>query len=340
MVTVINDILDISKIEAGRMNVASVECAPDVVVTEVLTLMRVSARDKGLELRLSYADAIPETVLTDPTRLRQILFNLVGNAVKFTERGHVGLTVSGEDGSPGHVRLSFEVEDTGVGMTDAEMALIFQPFVQGDNSYSREYGGTGLGLSISRALARLLGGDIVCERAPGGGCRFTLTIVPGVAQGVRRIRPDGETARGPIEKLPPALRLLRGRALLAEDVEVNRKLVSIMLERHGLSVEHAVNGREAYELAKAAHERGKPYEIILMDMQMPELDGYEATRLLRAEGYDGPIVALTAQSLEEDRQRCIRAGCDDYTTKPVTEDDLLALVERHVPVDKTERMTG
>ena len=334
LLSVINDILDVSKIEAGRMTVEPTLCSPFETVAEVRALMDLRAREKGLELRVENTGAVPELVRTDPTRLRQILLNLVNNAVKFTETGGVVLRFGMEAGENGAERLAFEVEDTGVGLTPEQLERVFRPFVQADTSTTRRFGGSGLGLTISQNLARLLGGDLSGRSQAGLGSTFRVTIDPGPLKGVRRI--DQQTpgavraARPPLAALGSAPEL-RGRVLLAEDVSVNRRLISTILLRVGLRVEEAENGRIALDKALAAREAGQPFDLIFMDMQMPEMDGYEATRGLRQAGYPHPIVALTSHSLSGERQRCLEAGCDEYMTKPIDRLVLLQVLTRFLP---------
>ena len=334
LLSVINDILDVSKIEAGLMTVAPTLCSPFEVAYEVKALMDVPAHEKGLELSVRNAGPMPELVRTDPTRLRQILLNLVNNAIKFTDQGSVELCFSmaarGEDGEA----LIFEVSDTGVGMSSAEIERVFRPFIQADSSTTRKYGGTGLGLAISQALARLLGGDLVCQSEPGRGSAFRVSIDPGPLVGVRRLEsfPSApREQRGSVRHALGPVPLMRGRVLLAEDVPVNRRLISLVLERAGIGVADAENGRVALEKALAASAAGQPFDIVFMDIQMPEMDGYEATRALRAQGYDRPIVALTSHSMPGERERCLAAGCDEYMTKPIERLALLQVLTRFLP---------
>ena len=339
---VINDILDVAKIEAGRMTVEPTLCSPFDVVSEVVGLMEVPAKERGLDLVVRNEGQIPEVVRTDPTRLRQILINLVGNAIKFTDEGEVTLAFHMESLEGGSETLVFEVQDTGVGMSSDQIERVFQPFIQADSSTTRKYGGTGLGLAISRTLARMLGGDLLCKSEPGKGSVFRVTIAPGPLDGVRRLGrfPSGglgvrASVRAPLVLAPE----LRGRVLLAEDVAVNRRLIKLILERAGVAVESAENGRIAQEMARAALEAGEPFDIVFMDMQMPEMDGYEATRRLRQAGYLRPIVALTSHSMSGERQRCLQAGCDDYMTKPIDKMVLLRVLNRFLQ-DRGECAAG
>ena len=321
LLRLINDILDVAKLESGKL-VASIEaCSPREIVASVTELLRPSATEKCLRLETDVSSDVPQTVHSDPTRLRQILLNLVGNAIKFTASGEVGIRARFAPAVDGAAAmLVLEISDTGIGLTTEQRSRLFEPFSQADGSMARRFGGTGLGLAISRRYARLLGGDISIESAPSRGSTFRVTIaVDGPALADR----DGELASArPIA--------LRGRVLLAEDGQDNRALIVRILERAGLHVEVAANGLEAATMAIGALLSGTPYDVVLMDMQMPELTGDEAVRALRADGYTGPIVALTAQALAGDREACLAAGCDDYATKPIERAALLGLLARFV----------
>jgi signal transduction histidine kinase/CheY-like chemotaxis protein len=340
LLAVINDILDVSKIEAGRMTVDPTVCSPFRVVAEVRALNEMRAREKGLTLRVEVRGAIPEVVRTDPTRLRQILLNLVNNAIKFTDQGGIVLAFQMQGDAGGAERLVFEVQDTGSGLTREQLERVFSPFVQADTSTTRKHGGSGLGLTISRTLARLLGGDLTCSSEPGRGSSFRVTIDPGSLEGVRRLDhfPASEDGQHP-EFAPSGQGTeLRGRVLLVEDVAVNRRLISTILLRAGIRVDEAENGQVAVEKAMAARQGGQAYDIVFMDMQMPVLDGYEATRQLRQSGYMRPIVALTSHSMSGERQRCLEAGCDEYMTKPIDRLALLQVLTRFLPGDAAEEL--
>jgi len=322
LLTLLNDILDLSKIEAGRMSVERIAVSPMQVVHDVLSLMRVRASEKKLSLDVEFGFPLPRMIQSDPMRLRQILVNLVGNAIKFTDRGGVRLRVAFED----HPRsaLPIEVADMGIGMTPEQMEKLFQPFRQGDLTMARRFGGTGLGLAISRRLAHMLGGDIGVTSRAGVGSVFSLTVDTGPLEGVAFVRGEQEVsavaeARARDEAAPA----LQGRILLAEDGPDNQRLISLVLRRAGAEVEVAPNGRVAMERALEEAGAGRAFGLILMDMQMPEMDGYTATRRLRERGYAGAIVALTAHAMEGERQRCLQAGCDDFATKPIERATLL-----------------
>jgi signal transduction histidine kinase/CheY-like chemotaxis protein len=334
LLAILNDVLDLSKIEAGRMRVERIPCSLRQIVEETASLLRPRADEKRLALVVEWALPLPATIQSDPVRVRQILNNLVGNAIKFTESGSVRVRValSGP-------RLVIDVVDTGIGMSQEQIARLFQPFTQADSSTTRRFGGTGLGLAISRRMAQLLGGDIELRSTPGAGSRFRVSFDPGPLDGVDWLResdaPDAQPASAPQQA--PSLGTLRGRILVAEDTSDTRKLLRRVLERAGLQVDAAQNGAEARAMALAAVRAGEPYDVVLMDMQMPEMDGYEATSRLRAEGYRGAILALTAHAMTGEREKCIAAGCDDYATKPIDRATLLATLARHM--DKA-RQTG
>ncbi|HLK10184.1 MAG TPA: ATP-binding protein [Candidatus Binatia bacterium] len=333
LLRLVNDILDLSRIEAGRLPVERVDCSPAQLVAEVVSSMRVRADSKKLRLQLGYAGPIPERIQADPTRLRQILMNLVGNAIKFTEQGGVQVTVSLAPAADGmRATLCFAVADTGIGITPEQRERLFVPFGQADPSTTRRFGGSGLGLVISKRLANMLGGDIAVESTPGAGSTFTLGIDVGSLEGVRLVRPVERAVRAPArraawgEEAP-----LGGRILLAEDAPDNRRLLALYLKRAGAMVETAENGLAVCELALGAAAAGVPFDVILMDMQMPELDGYDATARLRQAGYRGTIIALTAHAMDGDRTRCLAAGCDDYVAKPVDRLTLIEAIRRRLP---------
>ena len=331
LLTVINDVLDLSKIEAGKMTVEHVETPLPRIVQEVADLVRPRASEKGVELRVHCATPVHERVLCDPTRLRQILMNLAGNAAKFTERGSVTLVLH-EESRPSGPRLVVDVEDTGPGLAPEAAAQLFVAFSQADASVTRRHGGTGLGLTICRRLAELLGGTVVLARsAPGEGSVFRLDLpllpVPG-ARRIESLECVPEPSPAPRSALPSPR--LCGRILLAEDGRDNQRLISLHLRRAGAEVELAENGRIALERIEAAQRAGRPFELLLSDMQMPEMDGYTLARTLRERGSPLAIVALTAHAMAEDRQTCLDAGCDDYTTKPIDRNALLECCARWI----------
>ena len=329
----INDILDISKIEAGKMEIEKVACSPVQLVEEVLSLMRIRAVEKGLSLGPRYEFPLPETIQSDPASVRQVLMNLIGNAVKFTSRGQVEVAVRYRRDEAGQAALAFGVKDSGIGMTPEQVERLFQPFTQADSSVTRRYGGTGLGLTIAKRLAEALGGGVAVESRPGEGSTFTFTLKTELPESTRMLSSLSE-AEVQVSHRPqssPSATKLRGRILLAEDGLDNQRLISLLLTNAGADVMVVDNGQLAVEAALAERETsGNPFDVIFMDVQMPVLDGYDATRRLRALGYAGPIVALTANAMSEDCRRCLDAGCDDYLAKPFSRENLLEMAARHL----------
>ena len=369
LLTLLNDILDMSRLESGRMTLAPVPLALRDLLIEVDALMRPQAQLKGLTFSIDADAAVPQRALLDPTRMRQVLFNLVANAIKFTEQGRVALEVrvvpaagrsSGPlsgvatpaDADPAVVGISwvdFTITDTGIGMDAATLAKLFQRFSQGDDSRSRRFGGTGLGLEISRNLARLMGGDIVVTSRQGEGSTFVFTVplqVLPALQGVPEggVEPlAGDVAPSQLAGAAPATdgaatastedaapeRSLR--VLVAEDNEVNRMVMEAILSGLGHAVAFAEDGEQAVSLASGEH-----WDIVLMDLHMPHMDGLEATQAIRAlphaQRSQVPIVALTADIFPETRERCEAAGVQDFLTKPVDTAELAACLQRLVPL--------
>ncbi len=283
-----------------------VPCRAEELAAEVVRLMLPRAQAKSLALQLQATERLPQSIASDPTRIRQILINLVGNAIKFTARGSVVLVLSA-DFAAGTMRI--DVVDTGIGIDDDTLQRLFGSFVQADSSTTRHHGGTGLGLHISRRLARMLDGDLTVTSRPGHGSTFTLTLATGP------IVPASTTARPPLESrqrlAPPRL---HGRVLLAEDGADNVRLLRRILEPTGVALTVVGNGAEALAAVQQAHE---PFDAVLMDMQMPVMDGVTATRAIRAEGAGMPIVALTANVMPEDLALARAAGCTHVATKPI-----------------------
>jgi CheY-like chemotaxis protein len=336
----IGDLLELSRNESGDADVELNLCPLANLLAEVADGPRALAEDKGLALTVEVAPTAPEVVRTDPARLRRILHHLLGNAVKFTERGGVCLRLRHVAG-PAPARLEFEVSDTGLGMGPGEVARLFQPFYRGEDARLRALGGAGLGLAISQRLARQIGGSLTASSTPGSGSVFTLTIPadvvgqePDVRAPVSPPEPAGfperhsaPVASGAATSSTAGPRVV-ARVLLAEDNRDNQRVIALRLAVAGAQVTVAPNGRTAVDLARAARDAGTPFDLVLMDMQMPVLDGYEATRMLRAEGFCTPVVALTAYAMPEDRQECLRFGCDGYVPKPIDWPVLLALIAR------------
>ncbi|MFN3167986.1 MAG: CHASE domain-containing protein [Phycisphaeraceae bacterium] len=340
LLTLINDILDLSKIEAGMLAAERIAVRPDAVVGEVLSLMRVKAEQKTLPLSARFVTPIPAVIHSDPVRLRQVLVNLVGNAIKFTHAGRVEIDTRFDERTN---RLSFAVRDTGIGMSDEQRGRLFAPFQQADNKTTREFGGTGLGLHISRRLAHMLDGAVTCDSTAGEGSTFTLTIHTGAIDEDTPMLPAGQlhatdrdrpvhgtdatpTAGTTANDLPPLAGL---RILLAEDGKDNQRLIHHHLTKAGARVTIVENGRLAVKALSAAGVFDAPpldpppFDLLLTDMQMPDMDGYTAVRVLREKGSALPIVALTAHAMKEDVQKCLAAGCDDYASKPIDKQKLI-----------------
>lgn len=330
LVSIINDILDLSKLEAGRMTLEGAPCNAMVTLRDVVDLYVPRGPNKGLRVELVQETPIPETITTDPTRFRQAVMNLVSNAVKFTERGSVRVGVAAE-GEPGSECLVVRVIDTGIGLSEAQAACLFQPFVQADDSTTRRFGGTGLGLSITRRLAQMLGGDVTVTSTPGQGSTFTLRVSAAPCSGMlpapqgpsdRSQAPDGH--REPAREAPaepasgsPRRTALSARVLLADDAPDNRRLFAHHLGRAGAAVDVVADGQSAVDRALDAWRRHRAYDAVILDVQMPELDGVQAVGALRAQGYRGLVIALSADAMTESRQRGLDAGFDEYLTKPI-----------------------
>jgi signal transduction histidine kinase/HPt (histidine-containing phosphotransfer) domain-containing protein/ActR/RegA family two-component response regulator len=322
LLSLINDILDLSRIEANRLEISRERCAPNDLIVETISVLRVRAAEKGLSLHLHWQSLVPATIETDAFRLRQLLVNLLGNAIKFTRVG--GVTVKARLLPEGEKpQLQIEVVDTGVGIAAEKLEDIFNPFVQADNSVTREFGGTGLGLAISRRIVEAMGGRIEVRSELDRGSVFTVTLDTGSLQGVELLEPaaaDALAATRPRDN-SVAVSLPATRVLLVEDGAINRKLISLILSRAGVKVMTAENGQIAVELV-AQH----PFDAILMDMQMPVMDGYTAAAHIRQQGRDMPIIALTAHAMKGDEEKCRAAGCTGYLAKPVNPADLFRVL--------------
>ncbi len=327
LLTILDDVLDLSKIEAGKLELETLDFDLDQLVREGVETFEGSARKKRLELSIHVAENVPTTLAGDPTRLRQIVLNLVGNAVKFTDSGSVSVEVSTTEVTPSAVELRFEVRDTGLGISEDKLAAIFESFQQADGSTTRTYGGTGLGLSISRQLVQLMDGELGVESVPGTGSTFWFT-----SRLARRESPLATSAE-PAERSPLLHISLRGhRLLLVEDNPINQDVVRGMLEGLGGEVDSTSNGAEAVEAV-----RQHRYSLILMDCQMPVLDGYGATQQIRQldNGAEVPIVAMTASTLAGERRRCLAIGMNAYLSKPFTREGLLSMIAGLVPAART-----
>ncbi len=365
LLVIVNDVLDFSKLNAGKMDLAPVSLDPRSLVQDVQNLFRHAAAEKGLVLTSQIDSSVPQRVMADPTRLRQILVNLVGNAVKFTQVGSVTVQVGVQGWRGGRIELRFSVADTGIGISSASRARLFQPFTQADGTITRGFGGTGLGLVIARRLTEMMGGRIDFDSEPGRGSVFWFTVVldraadqgapadslpqmgPGVAARKANVplrslpEPGAPTSpnggalvpaaplpSSPVAGKEPASARPGVRVLLVEDNPVNQKVAAKMLGKLGCAVDLAENGAVALE----RYDSGR-YALVLMDLSMPVMDGLEATRLIRQRealtGQRVPIVALTANAMEGDRERCLGAGMDEYLTKPVRAEGLAEVIGRY-----------
>jgi PAS domain S-box-containing protein len=335
LVTLINDILDLSKIEAGRVDLESIAFTPHHVVADTIRVLEWGAREKGLEVRCEFGPALPAVVRGDPSRFRQVLLNLVGNAIKFTASGHVIVHVDADDRTDtASVPLHVRVVDTGIGISEDEQKIIFEKFTQADGSTSRKYGGTGLGLAISARLALLMGGRLWVESAPGRGSTFHFTA---------RFETSDEPSLPHAAAHGEPMTAAHGRpalsVLLAEDNAVNQLLAMRLLEKRGHRVTPAVNGLEALEILAR-----QSFDMVLMDVQMPEMGGFEAAAAIRAReagsGRHQPIVAMTAHALDGDRERCLKGGFDGYIAKPISERELFAVIEEVMAGRSPDLLTG
>jgi signal transduction histidine kinase/CheY-like chemotaxis protein len=332
LLKLINEILDLSKIESGKLEVEWLTCSPIKLVSEMQSLMQARAQAKGLAMRVEFAGPIPETIESDPTRLRQVLLNLLGNAIKFTEQGEVTLSVGLDHAEDGRDVLCFEVRDTGPGMTAEQMQKLFQPFVQADASTTRRFGGTGLGLIISKQFVELLGGQITVDSQLGNGTCFRCTVATGDLADVPLIQSPSTAMdsqpRSDARKTCQLPDLAGWRILLVEDGKDNQRLIRHILNRAGVETDVAENGKAGLEQALAQRDQGSAYDVILMDIQMPVMDGHEATRRLRRAGYSGAIIALTAEAMVHEQQRCLDAGCDGYIAKPIQRSEFFNTIQQ------------
>jgi signal transduction histidine kinase/ActR/RegA family two-component response regulator len=323
LATIINDILDLSKVEADQMEVETEVFSLSQLMQDLYLLLGMRAKEKGIEFKIQKKGEVSECIQTDPGRLRQVLLNLAGNAIKFTERGSVNLSYEVR----GHY-LFFTVKDTGKGIPKTQLNSLFKPFSQGDSSVSKKFGGTGLGLILSKKLAQLMGGDIgLLESTYQRGSTFYIKVAyQPVYEGKQRVSEVSQE-----QKAPQNFEKLAGKkVLIVEDTKDNQVLLNLYLAKVGMKVSFADNGEEG--IKKALIES---YDIVLMDMQMPVKDGYEATKELRSKGYQVPIVALTGYAMKGDREKCLRAGCNDYIAKPVSKSQLMTTVHQLVVKEET-----
>ena len=321
LLTVINNILDFSTMESGKIILEEKETDLRRCVDEVLEVFMARAINAGIRLHCQIEEDVPARILTDNARLRQVLLNLVGNAMKFTEQGEIRIRLFlptwqlPPDTPPGHVQIGFEIKDTGIGIEPGQFSHLFQSFAQADSSISRKYGGAGLGLPISERLVQLMNGHIAIDSTPGAGSTFTFTILAHPVE-IKTV-PANVSIPVLANKYPLCI-------LLAEDNPINQQLALIILTKMGYNPMVAVNGKEVLN-----HLEKAPFDLILMDIQMPEMDGLEATRLIRrGDGHQPVIIAMTANATRQDRDECLAEGMNDYISKPVDLDQLVIMLKK------------
>lgn len=330
LLNLINDILDLSKIEAGKLELESAPCSPCQIIHDVVNVLRIRAQQNGTKLSWSARGSLPLNILGDPTRLRQVLMNLVGNAVKFTHQGEVEIICEfidrmniasiGTAGEAHQDQMRFTVRDTGIGISPEQIHRIFNPFEQADSSTTRKFGGTGLGLSISKRFIEAMGGTIHVESQLGQGSRFIVTIPTGNLTGIPLVTPAEALAHANQAQQAAnesTLSIRPGKVLIVDDGDTNRQLLALILKKIGIHVDEAENGQQAVDFLQS-----NTVDLVLMDMQMPVMDGYHATRTLRQQGFTVPIIALTANAMQGDEQKCLDAGCTSFLSKPVEIDKL------------------
>jgi CheY-like chemotaxis protein len=344
LLSLINDILDFSKIEARKLELEMLNFDLRSLLKDTTDLLALDVHEKGLELICLVEPKVPALLRGDPGRLRQILVNLGGNAVKFTEKGKIVIHVGLESEDDRNATLRFEVIDTGIGIPADRQKILFSPFTQMDSSTTRQYGGTGLGLAISRQLAELMGGNIGLQSEVGKGSTFWFTAT-------FEKQPTGSESRdktssrigdeGDIDRFAAKTFISRGgkrkiRILVAEDNPVNQKVAQAMLKKMGLETDVVANGQQAVNALQTI-----PYDLVLMDCHMPEMDGFEATRVIRQEGSKAqnpgiPIIAMTAATMQGDRERCIQAGMNEFIAKPVQQKELEKMLARWLAIKKND----
>ncbi|MBC7754231.1 MAG: response regulator, partial [Moraxellaceae bacterium] len=320
---IIDDILDLAKVESGKMELEYLEVNFEELISDVIDLFRERTGSKGISLQAKINPDVPKRLMTDPTRLRQIILNIVGNAVKFTEVGGITIEVIAKKISATENFIEILVKDTGVGLSFDQAQNLFKPFTQADNSTTRKFGGTGLGLALSKRLANALGGDIqIIRSAVDQGCDILITFKVHLSQ---KIKKDEDFVPEIFEETKNTRTLEGFKILIVDDSEDNQMLAQLILQRHGCLVDTASNGREAFRKGIEGN-----YDLILMDIQMPIMDGYEATRALRDSGFNRPIIALTAHAMAEERARSLAWGCNGHLTKPLDQQELIKVILKNL----------
>ncbi|MDH4275314.1 MAG: ATP-binding protein, partial [Gammaproteobacteria bacterium] len=325
---IINEVLDLSKIESGKLEIENSEVGLFGLLEDVTALAKLQARNNGVEFGVNYEYPLPIHFSCDPTRTKQILYNIIGNAIKFTRGGEVNLSVRCDRNDQ---KILFSIKDTGIGISDEQMSKLFQPFIQADTSTTRKFGGTGLGLYLSRALAQKMGGDITVTSTFGKGSCFTISLATGALSNVFFTHKLITNTDAP-HQIPPTNSItLVGSILVVDDQPDNRRLVELYLRKVGLQCVGAENGEDGVTMAQNV-----PFDIILMDVNMPVMDGLTATKILRQRNYNGVILALTANVAGEDIARCLNAGCNDVISKPIDRQEFLEKIREHLtPTQRT-----
>ena len=335
LLSLINDILDLSKIEAGKLEIELQDVSPFKVIKQAAHLLSGKANEKGIELATEFQNEFPTLVKTDEVRLRQVVTNLMGNAVKFTSEGSVTLKARFIESDTFNDRIKLTVVDTGIGMSSAQISRIFDPFVQADASVTRRFGGTGLGLSISKRIVEAFGGEIHVESFEGIGTEVSFEIEVGDCSELPRLTVEQFDAESLTQQgkasVTTVAGLAGGKVLVVDDGSANRKLIKLILTRAGCEVTEAENGKQGSDLALAGD-----FDLVLMDMQMPVMDGYQATTLLRDAHFQKPVIALTANAMSGDREKCMAAGCTAFLAKPVNIDDAIATVEKYISISRAQ----
>jgi PAS domain S-box-containing protein len=354
LLDLLNDILDLSRIEAGKLDVETESVPLPQLVADIQSLMQVRAEEKKVRFQIDFEGKVPRTIQTDPTRLRQVLINLIGNAIKFTDGGEVRLKVSFEEdfvdghaancpsgsngavpkpSDPGESELrhvvQFAIADTGIGMSEDQIDRLFKPFSQGDSSVTRQYGGSGLGLAISQRLVRMMDGNMDLKSELGVGSTFIVRLPVASFDDIELIKPDLVVRRDEPETSLAEVPELSCRVLVVDDRRDVRHISQHFLEKAGAHVSTAEDGQRGIDAALRARDDGQAYDLIVMDMQMPNIDGLHATAQLRSAGIDWPIIALTADAMKGDRERCLNGGCDDYLSKPIDHAKLVRMVSHY-----------
>ncbi|MFG0248038.1 MAG: ATP-binding protein, partial [Phycisphaeraceae bacterium JB051] len=332
LLTIINDILDFSKIEAGQLDVEFIPTKIKLETREALQLLESKAQEKCIELHCNMDQDVPAVILTDATRYRQILLNLVSNAIKFTQEGSVTVDVHAKQDTD-NATISFAIRVTGIGMNQEQIKQLFQPFVQADSSTTRKFGGTGLGLAISQKLAEKLNGKIHVQSTPGQGSCFTWVLQARTCeQSSVTLKPSPSKAFNIATKTDSTneLPILKGKILLVEDGIDNQNLIKHLLKKHDIELELAENGQQAIDMVGSSIEQQTPFNLILMDMHLPIINGFEATMRIRELGFSNPIISLTASVMEEDQRKCREAGCNDFCAKPINHARFIDCLEQHL----------